>query len=134
MKELKELTVERLEDFIDDSENFGSLSISSRDLKALAKIALAAKQAEIVAYVTYKGHLLHAADPKVAEHSDPAPLYDAPPLNHTEQHMVVPDGWKLVPIEPTEDMLKAGCRFASEHNAKGSWSQMLAAAPKPESE
>ncbi|WP_447867980.1 hypothetical protein [Rahnella bonaserana] len=45
-----------------------------------------------------------------------------------------PDGWKLVPIEPTEDMLNAGCRFASEHNTKGSWSQMLAAAPKPESE
>lgn len=30
--------------------------------------------------MTYKGHLLHAADPNVAEHSDPVPLYTAPPV------------------------------------------------------
>lgn len=35
--------------------------------------------AEPVAYMTYKGYLLHAADPKLAEYSDPTPLYDAPP-------------------------------------------------------
>ncbi|MDM3290187.1 DUF551 domain-containing protein [Citrobacter sp. Ce105] len=34
---------------------------------------------EPVAYMTYKGYLLHAADPKLAEYSDPTPLYDAPP-------------------------------------------------------
>ena len=27
------------------------------------------------AYVTYKGYLLHAADPKVANHSQPEPLF-----------------------------------------------------------
>ncbi|ECD4558047.1 hypothetical protein E2Q39_07820 [Salmonella enterica subsp. enterica serovar Newport] len=41
--------------------------------------------AEPVAYMTYKGYLLHAADPKLAEYSDPTPLYDAPPAP------VVPD-------------------------------------------
>ncbi len=35
--------------------------------------------AEPVAYMTYKGYLLHASDPKLAEYSDPTPLYDAPP-------------------------------------------------------
>ncbi|GDR02026.1 putative phage protein [Escherichia coli] len=41
--------------------------------------------AEPVAYMTYKGYLLHAADPKLAEYSDPTPLYDMP------QAPVVPD-------------------------------------------
>lgn len=44
------------------------------------QIALAALTAEPVAYVTYKGYLLHAADPKLAEYSEPSPLYDAPPV------------------------------------------------------
>lgn len=33
---------------------------------------------EPVAYMTYKGYLYHANDPKVLEHSDPTPLYTAP--------------------------------------------------------
>ena len=42
---------------------------------------------EPVAYVTYKGYLLHAGDPKVAEYSDPIPLYmeplpSPPAINH----------------------------------------------------
>lgn len=45
----------------------------------LARIALASLEAEPVAYMTYKGYLLHAADPKLAEYSEPTPLYDAPP-------------------------------------------------------
>ncbi|QHJ82511.1 MAG: hypothetical protein [Caudoviricetes sp.] len=61
---------------------------SNREVSALARIALAAKRSEVVAYMTYKGHLLHAADPKVLEHSEPQPLYDAPQPAHTEQ-----DGW-----------------------------------------
>ncbi|EPC3581059.1 hypothetical protein ACRZDW_004879 [Citrobacter braakii] len=36
--------------------------------------------AEPVAYMTYKGYLLHAADPKLAEYSEPMPLYAAPQL------------------------------------------------------
>lgn len=43
------------------------------------RIALASLEAEPVAYMTYKGYLLHADDPKVAEYSEPTPLYDAPP-------------------------------------------------------
>ncbi|MBT0725113.1 hypothetical protein HH682_11945 [Rosenbergiella sp. S61] len=44
------------------------------------EIALESLTAEPVAYMTYKGYLLHAADPKVSEYSDPEPLYDAPPV------------------------------------------------------
>ncbi|WP_254989214.1 DUF551 domain-containing protein [Enterobacter roggenkampii] len=48
-------------------------------LNELARIALASLEAEPVAYMTYKGYLLHAADPKLSEYSEPTPLYDAPP-------------------------------------------------------
>jgi hypothetical protein len=56
----------------------------------------------------------------------------------------VPDGWKLVPVEPTQEMLNAvdcvevgGCCysctkwFASESDCKNIWAPMLAAAPIP---
>lgn len=33
------------------------------------------KKIEPAAYMTYKGYLLHAADPKVSEHDSPEPLY-----------------------------------------------------------
>ncbi len=49
--------------------------------------------------------------------------------DHPEQHLdMVPEGWKLVPVKPTEDMLNAvawpGC-------AATDWEHMLAAAPQP---
>lgn len=64
--------------------------------------------------------------------------------------MVVPDGWQLVPIEPTEAMViqgfesepeeddeeletLSGCQQAAQR-AKLCWLAMLAAAPKPERE
>lgn len=49
-------------------------------LNELARIALASLEAEPVAYMTYKGYLLHAADPKLGEYSEPMPLYTAPQL------------------------------------------------------
>lgn len=47
----------------------------------------------------------------------------------------VPDGWKLVPVEPTEAMMDAGL-YQSSHDATwadvfSSWKDMLAAAPEP---
>lgn len=41
-------------------------------------MALAAMDSEPVAYMTYKGYLLHAGDPKLAEYSEPMPLYADP--------------------------------------------------------
>ncbi|EOY1433545.1 DUF551 domain-containing protein [Yersinia enterocolitica] len=83
MKELDSFTVEQLNDFIkSDHAQCG-------DVAALARIALAAKRAEPVAYITYKGYLIHAGDPKLSEYSDPQPLYDTPQLNSPE----IPDGW-----------------------------------------
>ncbi|MHA3728014.1 DUF551 domain-containing protein [Yersinia enterocolitica] len=81
MKELDSFTVERLEE-LSTKENIPEVA-------ALARIALAAKRAEPVAYMTYKGYLIHAGDPKLSEYSDPEPLYDAPQLNSPE----IPEGW-----------------------------------------
>ena len=56
------------------------------------------------------------------------------------KQVVVPQGWKLVPVEPTEKMiseggcaqtLKDGHRYIGECAAKTAWSFMLAAAPQP---
>lgn len=38
------------------------------------------KKIEPVAYMTYKGYLLHASDPKVKDHSEPSPLWDGDAL------------------------------------------------------
>ncbi len=81
MKALDSFTVERLEGLIGDAETWSFVKVPARELKALARIALAAKRAEPVAYMTYKGHLIHACDPKLSEYSDPQPLYDGPQLN-----------------------------------------------------
>ncbi|HDC4269648.1 DUF551 domain-containing protein [Enterobacter kobei] len=59
--------------------NRDNTSPHSENMRELARIALASLEAEPVAYMTYKGYLLHAADPKLAEYSEPTPLYDAPP-------------------------------------------------------
>ena len=71
-----------------------------------------------------------------------------------ENSPVIPDGWKLVPIEPTENMIiegfesepdktfskpeiwkeyvaMSGCKQAA-HRAKLCWAAMLAAAPTPQ--
>lgn len=47
---------------------------------------------EPVAYMTYKGYLLHAGDPKLAEYSDPIPLYADP---RPEPTSAEPVAWLL---------------------------------------
>ena len=53
----------------------------------------------------------------------------------------VPEGWKLVPIEPTEKMINEGTcaatlpgpHYIDSACAKQCWTNMLAAAPEPKS-
>ncbi|WLW41038.1 hypothetical protein IBHPHPPA_00038 [Salmonella phage KKP 3828] len=154
------------------------------EVHELARIALASLEAEPVAYMTYKGYLLHAADPKLAEYSEPTPLYDAPPAPvsdsllsellaiakkaadaadecaHAEwsddsmEHSTaiadwerraamlqgaepvsnrdeLPDGWVLVPVEPTYEMLEAGDEQFGTYDV---YRRMIAAAPQQEAE
>ena len=145
MKELKEFTVELLEQIIEGkTEAWGNQVIS------LAKIALAAKQANPVA-ITDRGEISGLAesgwvgnfmppDYKGVDEGDEVYLYTTPPLNHAEQHldMATPDGWKFVPIEPTVEMREAFHEsYEDFENCVGEcpdsqWKAMLRAAPKPE--
>lgn len=58
----------------------GNLGYAMADAVKVINGAIAAFGTEPVAYMTYKGYLLHAADPKLAEYSEPMPLYAAPQL------------------------------------------------------
>ncbi len=77
-----------IEDLIDIAYR-GSYDDLEREL---ALQLLASMEQEPVAYMTYKGYLLHADDPKLAEYSEPMPLYAAPQL---PQPAVVPDAMEI---------------------------------------
>ena len=57
----------------------------ARAIEAAVLAKLAAKDVKPTAYITYKGHLLHADDPKVLEHSEPEPLYTETQLLAAQQ-------------------------------------------------
>ena len=56
-----------------------------RNVESALLSKLAEQAGEPVAYITYKGHLLHANDPKVSDHSDPEPLYTEAQLIAAQQ-------------------------------------------------
>jgi hypothetical protein len=95
MKELDNFTVERLEEILNFDLPRHPATLA--EIVALVRIALAAKRAEPVAYITYKGYLIHAGDPRLSEYSEPEPLYDAPQLNSSK----IPEGYVII----TRDML-----------------------------
>ncbi|EIQ4221674.1 hypothetical protein LU447_004310 [Salmonella enterica] len=69
------VTKESLAENIGRLESYGDLSLNEEyQLKAYRLLYQVWTQ-EPDAYVTYKGYLLHAADPKVANHSQPEPLF-----------------------------------------------------------
>ena len=68
-------------------------------------------------------------DPQHKDDADVFPLYrEAAPR--------VPEGWQLVPKEPTEEMAREYWTFNDRFDVKmiDAWKAMLAAAPKPENE
>lgn len=84
--------------------------LSHAESQALARIALAAKQAMPVAWITwhqgcrapddcedYLNAYTYKTEEKSVDGSDAFPVYTNPQPDHTEQ-----GGWKLVPTEPTE--------------------------------
>lgn len=47
-------------------------------------------------------------------------------------NMVAPEGWQLVPVEPTMAMISAATAATTGFGTRAQWDAMLAAAPKPE--
>lgn len=81
------------------------------------------------------------SDERLKELEPEDDLYNYPPtqeeLNSMAKELLalrkVREGWKLVPVEPTEGMNKAGWNAMNEHDAiNPTYRAMLAAAPKPE--
>lgn len=131
MKELDQFTVERLTQLSKTKIIYGG-DIS--EIRALARIALSAKQAKLVAEVVSKfgdPEAFGEREIKVLANLRKIPydtkLYATPPANS----LVAPEGWKLVPIELTAEMAQA----ASEAHEGESYlpytiyRAMLAAAP-----
>ncbi|MGA0608886.1 hypothetical protein [Caldimonas sp. KR1-144] len=97
--------------------------------------ALRAVGAEPVGHLHSNGDFCQ--DRQVLSDSWPIPLYAAPPR-------AVPQGWKLVPVEPTEEMLAAADEGDREYTLRNfgdimtvqqgpydHWVAMLSAAPSP---
>ncbi len=64
-----------------------------------------------------------------ARYPDGSKYYDTPLYTRPQPQAAVPDGYVLVPVEPTREMIKAGARCASSNMC---WREMLADAPKPQ--
>ncbi|EOT7595328.1 TPA: hypothetical protein RFB63_003404 [Yersinia enterocolitica] len=127
MKELDSFTVERLEEIIAEEGYSAMRSPKNDEVLALAAIALAAKSAEPVAWEV-KGILCHSKEEADSYIGEPVPLYEAPQLNSPE----IPDGWKLVPIEPTLAMLTLLGLTGSFESMLERYANMLDAAPERE--
>ncbi|HDL7955720.1 TPA: hypothetical protein PXP91_004439 [Yersinia enterocolitica] len=134
MKELDSFTVERLEEIIAE-EGYSAMRTPKNDeVRALARIALAAKRAEEShsrrevwdGGNTWIQCSRQAYDRHEAAGKRVRVLYERPQLNSPE----IPDGWKLVPIEPTLAMLTLLGLTGSFESMLERYANMLDAAPE----
>jgi len=128
--DLERFSEERLKELAEMCESKAlGFPASHAESAALARIALAAKQAKPIGYIAEVsgnrvGVLRGLPMPEIG-----LLIYTTPLPAHTEQ--VIPDGWKLVPMTATIEMHKAA---EKEYSLQKMYSAMLRAAPKPESE
>lgn len=135
--DLEQFSEERLKDIVEFRAKPTPL-----DGVLLARIALAAKQAKPVAQVYQPANIgiCAALGPAIRMINVGLPagtlLYTTPQPAHTEVNTpVIPDGWKLVPIEMTDIMKKAYYDSSLAPISKLSvtgYRALIAAAPKPE--
>jgi hypothetical protein len=102
------------------------------ELEALVK---AQREAEPVGFMNPYGGVLTKLSTGLEKDTFTIPLFTIPPLP-VEQAGAVPEGWKLVPIKPTEEMHIAACKVLLRSNGldgtpKRMIEAMLAAAPQP---
>ncbi|HFI9707114.1 TPA: hypothetical protein ACGSVY_003937 [Yersinia enterocolitica] len=140
MKALDSFTVERLEEIIAEEGYSAMITPKNDEVRALARIALAAKRAEPI-YQYQSGvctfddieWVWDDCDKGFYEQYDPTRrriVYTTPRLNSPE----VSDGWKLVPIEPTQNMVDAHISGMQLAGFSRAYRDMLAAAPEPQNQ
>ncbi|EHZ8490226.1 hypothetical protein K6R69_004701 [Salmonella enterica] len=125
------ITKERIELFVKSPLENG---LTRGEQMELARIALAALEAEPVAWEV-GGIFCHTKEEASIYVGEPEPLYEAPPAP------VAPDGYALVPVEPTDEMIAAAMNcedvlFNSDESFcvqfGNIYEAMLAAAPQQE--
>ncbi|CNH99889.1 Protein of uncharacterised function (DUF551) [Yersinia frederiksenii] len=135
MKELDSFTVERLEEITE----LKALSFppSHAESAALARIALASKRAEPVDEIAFdmaRGIMALVNETNIGGACQlqakiqcfiEETLNTTPQLNYPE----IPDGWKLVPIEPTQNMVDAHISGMQLAGFSRAYRDMLATAP-----
>ena len=108
----------------------GGGAMKNRHLAAIA--ALEAETGEPVAvYLVATGDIF-SGEETYTRHDVRPPLCDVERL-YTTPPQTVPPGWKLVPVEPTQQMIRAYDPSGSMAGAswgKRQWLAMIAAAPK----
>ncbi|HHH0536726.1 TPA: hypothetical protein ACPZS9_000106 [Yersinia enterocolitica] len=136
MKALDSFTVERLEEL-----GAGAMFFTGDEVAALARIALAAKSAEPI-YQYHTGIINEEGDIdwywvdcdkgfySQYDNQHRRIVYTTPRLNSPE----VSDGWKLVPIEPTQNMVDAHISGMQLAGFSRAYRDMLAAAPEPQNQ
>ena len=79
---------------------------------------------------------LECGHPIRVYHQDTPVVFDSKVPVYTQPQPAVPEGWKLVPIEPTHEMTEQGAQEADwyAHNAYDCYKAMLDAAPQPPKE
>ncbi|QHJ76792.1 MAG: hypothetical protein [Bacteriophage sp.] len=143
MKELEQFTIERLAKWIsagkEAKEKHDGIRMAGEHVEALARIALAVKnQSEPHKRMevwdggnTWIQCSKQAYDRAETSGQRVRVLYERPALNSPE----IPDGWQLVPIEPTRQMMAQG-HFAMGGTDRGKFRRiyqaMVAAAPRLE--
>lgn len=142
MKGLENYTIDKIKHLTMAIDQSAFTAIRDRliEEKAMAEIALKAIQAKpeyfIVSRLFTDGYGTHVELDVYLEQLDASkcrddhggviiPCYTTLPLNSP----VIPDGWKLLPVEPTHEMLDAGGGSFGTYDV---YRDMLAAAPKPE--
>ncbi|EFU0362969.1 hypothetical protein HU847_004669 [Salmonella enterica] len=104
------------------------------EIRELVRIALASLEAEPVAWEV-GGIFCHTKEEASIYVGEPEPLYEAPPAP------AIPDGYALVPVEPTDEMIAAAMNcedvlFNSDESFcvqfGNIYEAMLAAAPQQE--
>lgn len=122
------VTKESLAARIADLES-GARSLKEDYTLAAYKMLLATMEAEPVAWTNSDA----LADVYCGETSMMGPedtIGYTPLYIHAQPALVVPDGYVMVPKEPTEAMLTASYMFAHVESTRESWAAMLAAAPQ----
>lgn len=108
--------------------------IEELEQRAEAAEAIAADVEEILSLLAEREWAEHCTKTDTGKRLEEAitELHDeaAPAVSLTE---MVPEGWKLVPFEPTEEMIAAGDQFMDGLSRLGdAYEAMLAAAPEVE--